>query len=165
MQRMLTNAGTVVREGVTPSLMAAPRGLKRTMVIFGDAMACVVATVIAIYLRLGYLPVPTRPLVFSVMFSAVLCLGVFALGNAYRVLFRYVGASTVRMLARNVLIYAIPYAGIFTYYGINGVPRTLGLLQPAILLMVILTERMLIAQILQQMGSERTSSDRPRVLI
>ena len=165
MQRMLTNAGTVVREGVTPSLMAAPRGLKRTMVIFGDAMACVVATVIAIYLRLGYLPVPTRPLVFSVMFSAVLCLGVFALGNAYRVLFRYVGASTVRMLARNVLIYAIPYAGIFTYYGINGVPRTLGLLQPAILLMVILTERMLIAKLLQQMGSERTSSDRPRVLI
>lgn len=165
MQRMLTNAGTVVREGMTPSLMAAPRGLKRAMVIFSDVMACVIATIIAIYLRLGYLPTPTRPLVFSVMFSVLTCLGVFALGNAYRVLFRYVGASTVRMLSRNVFIYTIPYAGVFTYYGINGVPRTLGLLQPAILLIVILAERMLMAQILQQMGSERTSSDRPRVLI
>lgn len=165
MQRMLTNAGTVVREGVTPSLMGAPRGLKRAMVVFSDAFACVVATVIAIYLRLGYLPAPTRPLVFAVMLSVLLCLGVFSLGNAYRVLFRYVGASTVQMLARNISIYAIPYAGIFTYYGINGVPRTLGLLQPAILLIVILVERMLMSQLLSQMGSERASGERPRVLI
>lgn len=165
MQRMLTSAGAVIREGVTPSLMAAPRGLKRAMVVFSDVTACIVATMVAIYLRLGYLPAPTRPLVFSMMLSVLLCLCVFSLGNAYRVLFRYVGSSTVRMLARNVLIYAVPYAGIFTYYGISGVPRTLGLLQPAILLIVILVERMLMAQLLQQMGSERTSSDRPRVLI
>lgn len=165
MQRMLTNAGTVVREEIAPSLIAAPRGLKRAMVFFSDIMACVIATVIAIYLRLGYLPNPTHPLVFSAMLSSVLCVGVFMLGNGYGVLFRYVGPSTVRMLARNILIYALPYAGIFTYYGINGVPRTLGLLQPVILLMVVLAERILMAQILQQMGSERTSSDRPRVLI
>ncbi len=165
MQRMLTNAGTVVREEIAPSLIAAPRILKRVTVFFSDMMACVIATVTAIYLRLGYLPAPTRPLVFSAMLSIILCVGVFMLGNAYGVLFRYVGPSTVRMLARNILIYALPYAGIFTYYGINGVPRTLGLLQPAILLIVVLTERMLMAQILQQMGSERTNGDRPRVLI
>lgn len=165
MQRMLTNAGTVVREGVTPSLIGAPRGLKRALVVSSDALACIIASVIAIYLRLGYLPTFTRPLVFSVTLSVVLCVAVFSLGHAYQTLFRYVGASTVRMLSRNILVYTVPYAGIFTYYGINGVPRTLGLLQPAILLLVILAERMLLTQLLQLMGSERTSSDRPRVLI
>ena len=69
------------------------------------------------------------------------------------------------MLSRNILIYIVPYAGIFTYYGIDGVPRTLGLLQPAILLLAILAERVLMAQLLQMMGSERINGDRPRVLI
>lgn len=165
MQQMLTNAGMIVREGVTPSLIGAPRGLKRALVIGSDALACVIASIIAIYLRLGYLPVPTRPLIFSTTMSVVLCIVVFAVGHAYRTLFRYVSASTARMLARNILIYAVPYAGIFTYYGVAGVPRTLGLLQPAILLIVILTERMLMAQLLQMMGSERIKGDRPRVLI
>lgn len=162
---MLTNAGTVVREGIAPSLIGAPRGLKRALVVSSDALGCVIASVIAIYLRLGYMPTPTRPLVFSIMLSVVLCIAVFSLGHAYKTLFRYVGALTVRMLARNITAYAVPYAGIFTYYGINGVPRTLGLLQPAILLLVILAQRMLMAKLLQLMGSERTSSDRPRVLI
>ncbi|MEB3061082.1 hypothetical protein VJJ74_08005, partial [Parvimonas micra] len=62
-------------------------------------------------------------------------------------------------------IYAIPYAGIFTYYGINGVPRTLGLLQPAMLVLVILTTRVLISQFLQMLASERTGNNLPNVLI
>lgn len=165
MQRMLTNASTVVREGVTPSLIGAPRGIKRALVIASDALACVIASIIAIYLRLGYLPAPTRPIVFSVMLSVMLLITVFSLGHAYRTLFRYVSAATTRMLARNILIYAIPYAGIFTYYGISGVPRTLGLLQPAMLVLVILTTRLLISQFLQTMASERTGNNLPNVLI
>lgn len=165
MQRMLTNASTVVREGVTPSLIGAPRGIKRALVIISDALGCVVASIIAIYLRLGYLPAPTRPLVFSIMISVMLCITVFSLGNAYRTLFRYVSAATMRMLSVNILIYAVPYAGIFTYYGISGVPRTLGLLQPAMLLLAILTVRILIAQFLQVMSSDPTANDLPNVLI
>lgn len=146
-------------------LISAPRGVKRLMVIASDVVACVIATIVAIYLRLGYLPTPTRALTFAVMLSAVLCIGVFWIGQAYRTLFRYVGTSTVRMLSRNVLVYAVPYAGIFTYYGISGVPRTLGLLQPALLLIVILATRTSMASILQRIGVEKTSGDRPHVLI
>jgi FlaA1/EpsC-like NDP-sugar epimerase len=142
-----------------------PRVVKRAMVIASDAAVCVVATVVAIYLRVGYLPAPSRALVFATMLSVVLCVAVFSLGRAYRVLFRYVGASTIRMLSRNIVVYAVPYAGVFTYYGISGVPRTLGLLQPAILLILILTERALIANFLQRIGSERVTGERPRVLI
>jgi FlaA1/EpsC-like NDP-sugar epimerase len=68
-------------------------------------------------------------------------------------------------LARNILVYAVPYAGIFTYYGINGVPRTLGLLQPAILLLMILAGRVALSQIIASFGMERISGTRPNVLI
>lgn len=165
MRKVLANAGNVAREGLVPSLIGAPRELKRAVVALSDAASCLIATVIGIYLRLGYLPALTRPLVFAATLSVALCLAVFWLGQAYRTLFRYVGSSTVRMLSRNILVYAIPYAAIFTYYGISGVPRTLGLLQPALLLIVILAERVLMAQIIRQMGAEPTDSERPRVLI
>lgn len=165
MQQMLTRASAVLREKMAPSLINAPRLAKRAMIIATDAAACVIATVVAIYLRIGYLPAPSRPLVFAAILSVVLCLAVFSLGRAYRVLFRYVGVATVRMLSRNILVYAVPYAGVFTYYGISGVPRTLGLLQPVILLILILAERTLVAIILQRIGSERTVGERPRVLI
>ncbi len=164
-QRMLKNVGMVVREGVKPSLIGAPRGLKRALVIGSDAWACVIASIIAIYLRLGYLPAPTPPLVFSIVISVILFIIVFSIGHAYGTLFRHVSAPTFRMLSRNILIYLVPYAGIFTYYGVDGVPRTLGLLQPAILLLAILAERVLLAQLLQMAGSERINGDRPRVLI
>ena len=153
------------RRSAATLLINAPRALKRAVVVIMDSLLCVAATVVAIYLRVGYLPAPTRALVFATLLSAALCLSVFWLGRAYRILFRYVSASTVRLLARNVLVYAIPYAGVFTYYGIAGVPRTLGLLQPAILLLTILAGRALLAQAIAMAGMEKIYGRRPIVLI
>lgn len=165
MRNKLTAAAQVVRHGVALPLMKAPRGIKRAAIIAMDAGLCVLATVVAIYLRLGYLPRFNRPLLFATLLSVLLCLSVFWLGRAYRILFRYVSATTARLLARNVLAYAVPYAGVFTYYGINGVPRTLGLLQPAILLILILAGRVAVAQGITFFGAERSSGTRPHVLI
>lgn len=164
MYRIMTD-DDAVRRSITSPLINAPRNLKRATIIAMDGALCLVATVIATYLRLGYLPAISRPLVFATALSVVLCLSVFWLGRAYRILFRYVGASTVRLLTRNVLVYAVPYAGVFTYYGIAGVPRTLGLLQPAILLLTILAGRMVVARIIALAGTERVSGTRPYVLI
>lgn len=165
MQKLVATSGDTVRRNVALPLMSASRALKRSAIIIMDGVLCVVATVIAIYLRLGYLPEISRPLVFATLLSVVLCISVFWLGRAYRILFRYVSASTVQLLARNVLVYAIPYAGVFTYYGIAGVPRTLGLLQPAILLLLILAGRAALAQVIASAGMERVTGKRPHVLI
>lgn len=165
MQEFLKSTGDTVRQSVAPPLINAPRGLKRAIIAAMDGVLCVVATVIAIYLRLGYLPPASRPLVFATLLSVALCISVFWLGRAYRILFRYTGASTVRLLGRNVFVYAIPYAGVFTYYGVTGVPRTLGLLQPAILLLIILAGRAMLSQLITFIGMERVTGARPRILI
>lgn len=154
-----------VRRNITLPLINAPRVIKRATIVVLDGILCIVATVIATYLRLGYLPAISRPLVFATTLSVALCLSIFWLGRAYRILFRYVGASTVRLLTRNILVYAIPYAGVFTYYGIAGVPRTLGLLQPAILLLTVLAGRMIVASLIALTGAERVTGTRPHVLI
>ncbi|ODP39098.1 hypothetical protein BFL28_12120 [Sphingomonas turrisvirgatae] len=150
---------------VTQTLTSAPRLLKRSLVLLSDALSCALASLIAIYLRLGYVPQITKPIALSLIFSVALCLLIFWIGGSYRTLFRYVGETTVKLLSRNLLVYAIPYAIIFTYYGVPGVPRTIGLLQPAILLLVILAERTLLAQIISLSGVSTRVADRPTVLI
>lgn len=165
MQNMLTMNGDTGARGPAFPLINGPRWLKRALIVTMDGALCVAATVVAIYLRVGYLPQISRPLVFATVLSVVLCLGVFWLGRAYRILFRYVSAPTLRLLTRNVLVYALPYAGVFTYYGISGVPRTLGLLQPVILLLLILGGRAALAQAITSFGTERVTGTRPKVLI
>lgn len=165
MQQMLISAETKIRGEIVPLLISAPRSIKRGLVILGDAITCLLATLVAFYFRLGYIPGSSRPLAFASMFSVVLCLSVFWLGRAYRTLFRYVGASTVRLLTQNVIFYGVLYAAVFTYYGISGVPRTVGLLQPALLLLLILAERTLLARITWAVGTERASQDRVKALI
>lgn len=157
--------GKATRRSVVLPLINAPRAVKRAAVVVMDALLCAAATVIAIYLRLGYLPPATRPLVFATLLSVILSVGILWLGRAYGILFRYVSGTTVRVIARNVLLYAVPYAGVFTYYGINGVPRTLGLLQPTILLLLILSGRAVLAHLIAIFSIERVNHSRPRVLI
>lgn len=157
--------GDAIRRGVALPLINAPRAVKRAAVVGLDVVLSAAATVIAIYLRLGYLPQATHPLVFATLLSVVLSIGVLWVGRAYGILFRYVSGTTVRLIARNVLVYAVPYAGVFTYYGINGVPRTLGLLQPAILLLLLLAGRTVLAHAIAIFSAERVNSVRPRVLI
>jgi FlaA1/EpsC-like NDP-sugar epimerase len=157
--------GDAIRRRLALPLIHAPRGVKRAAIIVTDALLCAIATIVAIYLRLGYLPLDSRPLAFATILSVALCVSVFWLGRAYRILFRYVSATTVRLLARNVFVYAIPYAGIFTYYGVDGVPRTLGLLQPAILLLLVLAGRAALAHLIAAFSVERVSGVRPNVLI
>lgn len=166
---MLKNTRLAVQKKMwihlSQSLTSAPRSLKRSVVVLSDALTCVLASLVAIYLRLGHVPPLTRPLAFSLIFSVSLCLLIFWIGGSYRILFRYVGETTVRLLARNVLVYAVPFASLVSYYGVPEVPRTIGLLQPAILLLFIVSERILLARMISLSGVSKHVADRPKVLI
>lgn len=146
-------------------ILNIPRPVKKTLMLLGDGLLSVIASVVAIYLRLGYLPEIQGALLFATLFSMTLCWAVFWLGNAYRTLFRHMSAQVVRIIARNILVYAVPYAFIFTYYGVPGVPRTLGLIQPMILGLLILSQRALIGQLVTSLGMARAGITQARVLI
>ncbi len=62
----------------------------------------------------------------------------------YRAIFRYSGGRALRVLAKAVGCYAIVYAAIFSLVGINGVPRSIGLMQPMVLFLVIGGSRWLV---------------------
>ncbi len=127
---------TVLRRLAVP-VLAIPRPLKRGVVLTLDACLCVLTVWLAFYLRLGvFVPLSGAPLGPAIA-SVVLSLPIFITSGLYRAIFRYSGLPAMVAVARAMLLYGLLFAGIFTFYGVENVPRTVGLIQPLLLLIFI----------------------------
>jgi FlaA1/EpsC-like NDP-sugar epimerase len=127
--------------------LALPRTIKRIIVLLVDASLCVVAVSLAFYLRLGeWVALSThaeyRPLI-PTLTSLALALPVFVAFGLYRAIFRYSGWPALVTVGKAVGLYALMYVAIFTLFGVQGVPRTVGLIQPLLVLFLIGASRAL----------------------
>ena len=117
--------------------LALPRSVKRGMVLALDAALCLLTVWLAFYLRSGVWLSLTGPAIVAVVVSVVLALPVFITSGLYRAIFRYSGLPAMVAVARAMVLYGIAFAAIFTFWGVEGVPRTVGLIQPMLLLLLV----------------------------
>jgi len=123
-------------------ILVLPRLLKRTFVFIADVILCVGAVYFAFYLRLGYWVSSDTPTQLDAIFLASSCalliaLPIFVLTGLYRTIFRYSGLPALLAVTKAVGIYAAFYFLVFTLIGIGSVPRTIGLIQPLLLLLMV----------------------------
>ena len=132
-------------KSVALSMLALPRLAKRLLVMAVDAALCVVTVWLAFYLRLGEwvwvgLGVMWRP-VLAIGAAVLLALPIFMVSGLYRAIFRYSGLKATATVVKAVAAYAVLYATIFTAVGLDGVPRTIGIIQPVLLLVFVVASR------------------------
>lgn len=143
-----------------------PRAAKRLIALSIDAVTCVASVWFAFFLRLGYWPHPAGAPAHSTLASIAIALPIFVSFGLYRAIFRYAGSEALGTIARAVALYALPFMLIYTVIGIDGTPRTIGIIQPILLLLMIAASRSLARAIF---GESYTllwrSPERPRVLI
>ena len=127
-------------------MLALPRIVKRALVLLIDAVLCVFSVWLAFYLRLGeFLPLSGTPLWtpnITVFASLVIAIPIFIFFGFYRAIFRYNGLPALIAVFKAMLIYGLIYAAVFTFIGFRGVPRTIGLIQPVLLLFFVALSRM-----------------------
>ena len=153
-------------------VLALPRATKRFLVLSVDLGLCVATVWLAYYLRLGEFISfngQSEWAVGAVWASAAaiaLALPIFIVSGLYRAIFRYSGWPALLTVAQAVGIYGLLYACIFTAVGVAGVPRTIGIIQPILLLLLVGASRAL-ARV--WLGDQYTSilrrSSRPKALI
>ncbi len=117
--------------------LALPRSVKRGAVLALDAALCMLSVWLAFYLRSGEWVSLAGPAIVAVVASVVLGLPVFITSGLYRAIFRYSGLPAMVAVARATVLYGIAFAAIFTFWGVEGVPRTVGLIQPMLLLLLV----------------------------
>lgn len=113
-----------------------------------DVGLCVLTVWFAFYLRLGEWIIPWstgwRPVV-ALGSALVISIPIFIISGLYRTIFRYSGLPVLMSLARAVGIYALIYFTLFTIIGVAGVPRTIGIIQPILLLIAVGSSRVFVA--------------------
>ena len=117
--------------------LALPRAVKRGVVLALDAALCILSVWLAFYLRSGSFTPLSGPAIWPAMASVVLALPIFITSGLYRAIFRYSGLPAMVAVGRAMLLYGLAFAAIFTLWGVDGVPRTVGLIQPMLLLLLV----------------------------
>jgi FlaA1/EpsC-like NDP-sugar epimerase len=131
--------GTSIRtlSRFTGPVLALPRAIKRGVVLALDVALCIVSVWLAFYLRSGSVTPLTGPAIWPAVVSVALALPVFITSGLYRAIFRYSGLPAMVAVGRAMLLYGLAFAAIFTLWGVDGVPRTVGLIQPILLLLLV----------------------------
>ncbi|MBD8620602.1 polysaccharide biosynthesis protein [Sphingomonas sp. CFBP 13728] len=151
---------------LTDRLLELPRPAKRLIALGIDSLICVASVWTAFYLRLGEWPPLTAEPSYPVLVSIALALPIFVSFGLYRAIFRYAGNESAVAVARAVVLYSVPFSFIYTFVGVASIPRTIGLIQPILLLVMIGGSRALGRILLHDSYLARWRAiDVPRVVI
>ncbi len=147
-------------------VIALPRLAKVIVVLFTDSALCIFTVWFAFYLRLGEFVSLSGPAFSAAIASISIALPVFIISGLYRAIFRYSGWPALMTVNKAAAVYGLIYAALFTAIGFQGVPRTVGLIQPILLVFAVGGSRALarfwLGGIYQ---SQLKLADLPKVLI
>jgi FlaA1/EpsC-like NDP-sugar epimerase len=131
----------VMNSTVIPRILDMSRTSKRLVALVLDTLLCIATVAFAYWLRLGALAFPTGWQWLSYAVALALALPLFITTGLYRAIFRYAAWGALRAIARACGIYGAGYCLIFMIIGVQGVPRSLGVLQPILLFLAIGSSR------------------------
>ncbi|MDB5794431.1 MAG: polysaccharide biosynthesis protein CapD [Noviherbaspirillum sp.] len=128
--------------GLSGVLLALPRSVKRIVALTFDMALCAVSVWVAFGLRLDTWGVLSGVQWVPVFVSWVFSLPLFISSGMYRAIFRYSGYRAAVALGKTLAIYGVLFAAVFTFLKISGVPRTIGIIQPLVLTMLMVGSRL-----------------------
>ena len=153
-------------------MLTWPRVAKRLVALSVDMSLCLFAVWLAFYLRLDEFVsllgqgTWSRGALWASVVSVALALPIFVVSGFYRAIFRYSGWPALVTVARAIGVYGLLYALVFTVVSVEGVPRTVGMIQPLLLLFFVGLSRALARLWLgEQYQTLLQRSARPKTLV
>ena len=130
------------------SISSLPRYSKRVIAIIMDVGLCFTCTWLAFIIRLEEIILFKDFNFYSAFISIIIAIPIFWLFGLYRTIMRFAGLSIIFTVLMSILLYGLLYFLIIGVYGIQGVPRTIGVLQPMLLFFAIMSSRLGVKYIL-----------------
>ncbi|GAA4046774.1 polysaccharide biosynthesis protein [Parerythrobacter jejuensis] len=124
-------------------LSGLPRNGKRAIVVSIDATLLLISIWVAYSLRISVWVYWDYAIQSLLIGTLPIMLASFALSGMYRSIFRFAGIGMLRVIGTAMLVYTVITAALFMAWGFEGIPRTLGLLQPMVFFLLVLASRAL----------------------
>jgi len=118
-------------------VLRLPRIAKRIVVLAVDASFCILSVWFAYYLRLGHWVSLWGDPFIVVLASLAFALPTFVAFGLYRAIFRYSGWPALMTIAKACSVYSLLFITLITTFGFTGIPRTIGIIQPILLLLLV----------------------------
>lgn len=140
-------------------ILGLPRAVKRLVVVSLDVLMSIFATWLAYSLRLDVLHWPEGPQWWIYALAPALAVPIFVRFGLYRAIFRYTGQAALLATAQAVAVYGCLLLGVLLWLEWPGVPRSLGVLQPLIFLLLVGASRAMARFWLAGLGDSRAKAE------
>ena len=128
---------TTVATSVLEKIAQLARWQKKTIVFLVDLLLCVQSIWIAYSLRIGVWVLWDIAVQKIVLVCLLTMIPVFILSGVYKAIFRYAGTGMMKTLVRAFIIYSVVVGFVFIIVGVDGVPRTIGVIQPVVFFIMV----------------------------
>ncbi len=143
------------------SILTLPRYAKQIIALITDSALCIITVWLAFYLKLDQFISLKGNYFWTAVISVFFAIPIFWLFGFYRTMFRYSGKSVLVSISFALLVYAMIYFSCIAIYSFDGVPRSIGILQPLILFFAIAGSRLLVRFLL---GSTKVNKFKKSIL-
>jgi len=120
--------------GIAQSTLALSRLTKRAIALLVDGGLSLLTLWLALSLQLETWVIWEGSLWWIALTSILLMVPIFIGFGLYRAIFRYSGWRAMLAVVKAVALYGTIFAAIFTFVGVSGIPRSIGVIQPLLLL-------------------------------
>lgn len=162
----MTGSLEMVIERLAHGLLRLPRIGKRLLAMLLDAALCAFTVWIAWCLRVEHWVSFGPPQVWATLGAWLIGLPLFVRFGLYASVFRYAGWNATLAMGKAAAAYGALYALVFSVIGVPDVPRSVGVLQPILMLLALgasrLSVRLLVGDLYRQIHRR---SQAPGVLI
>ena len=148
---------------ISKNIITLPRYAKNIIVIIIDIGLCIFCTWFAFYLRLEQFIKINDITILPLLISVLLAIPLFWIMGMYRTIFRFAGSSIIFTTLIASFAYSLLFFAVITIYGIQGVPRSIGVIQPILLFLVISASRIFIKFL--YLSNFKKSKNKTNVLI
>jgi len=150
---------------ISKNIINLPRYAKRTIIIALDLSLCILCTWLAFYLRLEQFIKINDVAILAALTSITLAIPIFWLLGLYRVVFRFGGLSLIFAVTVAIAIYGLFYFIVIGIYTIQSIPRSIGIIQPLLLFIGILSSRVTIQYLFLGSFLSKNFKNKKKILI
>jgi len=152
-----------ILNNLSKDIFNLPRYAKRIIAILIDIGLCIFCTWLAFLIRLEELVKINDVTTLAFEISILIAIPIFWIIGLYKTIFRFQGSSIIFTVFIATFAYSLLYFAVIGIYGIQGIPRSIGIIQPILLFLGISASRVSIKLLF--LSNFKKSKNKNNVLI